>query len=123
MQHVDCFGTCGDIDHTIGPGGVPYANLINARADGLHRLPVFRIKAALHEIQVEASVPPRFIGKRPEIAMARTHELQWFAGNLDHTDYTEIIYLYKYLYRLSVSRQTTRRSLPSREHPIVDWRK
>jgi len=61
MQHVDRFGTWRQIDHAIGPGGIPYADLINARADSLHRLPVFRIKAALNEIQVETGFSPRLV--------------------------------------------------------------
>jgi len=32
MQHVHRFGTCGQIDHAIGPSVIPYADLINARA-------------------------------------------------------------------------------------------
>jgi hypothetical protein len=67
--------------YAIGPNGIPYADLINARTDSLHRLPVFRIKAALHGIQVETGLPPRFIGKCPEIVMAGAHELQWFADD------------------------------------------
>jgi hypothetical protein len=66
MQHVDRFETRGQIDHATGPSGIPYADLINTHADGLHRLPVFRIKAALHEIQIEAGVPPRLIRERPD---------------------------------------------------------
>jgi hypothetical protein len=38
--------------------------------------------------------------------MARAHELQRFSGNCDHAYYTEIKYLYKYLYKQSASRQT-----------------
>jgi len=42
-----------------------------AHAEGLYRLPVFRIKAVLHEIRVKASVTPRFIGKH-EVTQRRT---------------------------------------------------
>lgn len=53
QAHINRFGTRGQVDHTIRPSGLAYAYLIHARADRLHRLPILRIKTALHEIQVD----------------------------------------------------------------------
>jgi hypothetical protein len=34
-----------------------------------HRLPVFRIKTSLYEVQIEASIPPRLIGEGLQIIL------------------------------------------------------
>src|ERR1700675_301052 len=76
MQHINCFRTCGQIDYAIGPGCVAYANLFHPRTYSFHRLPVLRFEASLHEVQIEAGIPPRLTGEGLQIIVAGTHKLK-----------------------------------------------
>jgi hypothetical protein len=77
-------------------------------------------RPALHEIQVKAGIPPRLIGKCPEIVMTRAHELQRFVGSRDHAHYTEIGYLYKYYMDCLPRSKRPDEVYAAGEHPIVE---
>ncbi len=62
MQHIHRLGTRSQIDHAIGAAGVPHADLVDTGTDRSYGLPVFRLEAALHEVQIETGVPTRLFG-------------------------------------------------------------
>ena len=86
MQHIHRFLTCGQIDYAVGSGCVPYANLFYPRTYSFHRLPILRFEASLHEVQIEASIPPCLIGEGLQIIVASTHKLKRFTCNF-HIEY------------------------------------
>jgi hypothetical protein len=63
MKDIDSLRTRSQIDHAKGPCGIPYTYFIDSSTDGLHGLPVRRLEATLHKIQIESGIPSRFVRK------------------------------------------------------------
>jgi len=59
VKYVDCLGAGGQIDHSVCPGCILHADFVDASANGLQRLPIFRFQSALNGIEVETRVPSR----------------------------------------------------------------
>src|SRR5271168_2366492 len=89
MKDIDSLRTRSQIDHAKGPRSIPYTYFLDSSADGLHGLPVRRLEATLHKIQIESSIPSRFVRKGLQIIMAGANEMQRLACHLHSTQYTD----------------------------------
>ena len=63
MQNIHGIRPSGEVNHTVRAAWVQNANLLDALADGGHRLEIVRLLASLDLIELIARIMSRVVGK------------------------------------------------------------
>jgi len=73
MQHIDGIFQCGDIEYASLAQYVD-PDLLDARPDSPHRLPVARLQSVLDRTQLKSCPATGLVGKIPEVVQAGPYE-------------------------------------------------
>ena len=78
MQHVDRIFEFGDIDHTKRASLILNSDFLHARTDGLYWLPVVRLLAVLHLVDLISGFTAYREGNVAQIVQSAAEELNRF---------------------------------------------
>lgn len=79
MENVDSLLELRHVEDPVLDSGTD-PQLVDARPDSGHRLPVFGLEAQLHQVKIVAANPPGILGEGSQIRKGRTDPAQGFHG-------------------------------------------
>jgi hypothetical protein len=93
MKYVDCSCKLRHIYNPEGPTGITYPDFFNPGTDAWHRLPIIRLNALLHLVNLVAGFSASLLWKRSQVSQRTAAKLHRFAIRHCHQPY-KILYKY-----------------------------